>query len=104
MAPIANPLGLNAMPSGDNLWNQIHRSNRRRAKGDVEQLRRQIWHSLRVAADAIDNAVSDGDQEIAIKWTHVQLQMSNAYLKILEAAEVAPEIAEIKKRLEGGGI
>jgi hypothetical protein len=86
------------MSSGQNQWNQTINSKRRRAKGDLTSLQRQLWHWLRVIDGCVEEALAAGDVDRVIKLIHCGNQTANTYIKNTSDSDIEARL----KALEAG--
>ena len=79
------------------------RSGRRRraAPGDLEALRRELWHGIRRVGDVLDKL--DAEPGELCKAANALAAMSNAYRGVTEAAALLPRLEAIEQRLATEG-
>jgi hypothetical protein len=69
------------MPSGQNPWNQLLASNRRRSKGSLEKLQVKLWFAIETADAGLKGAMQEANSEEVRKWVHVISQLGSTYIK-----------------------
>ncbi len=76
---------------------------RRRTAGDLEALRRELWHGLRRVGEVFDD--HDAEPAELCKAANSLAALANAYRGVTEAAELVPRLEAIEARLasERGG-
>lgn len=77
------------------------RAKRTRALGDLDAMRRKLWQAVTTAEEAMLAAADAGDTAATLRGVHALAQASGAFVRIVEAGEIEPRLAELEKRLEG---
>jgi hypothetical protein len=90
------------MPSGENAWNQLLSGKRRRSKGSLEELARQLWYDIAVANAGTRSAMERADAEEVRKWLHVKQQLSGVYLKVMLDSDMEERLRAIEQRFDDG--
>ena len=70
------------MPSGENIWNQLLKEDRRMRKGDLKGLLRKLWFAIETAESGLRGAMQEGDSEEVRRWLHVTSQLASVYAKV----------------------
>ena len=70
------------MPSGENIWNQLLKEDRRMRKGDLKGLLRKLWFCIESAESGLRGAMQEGESEEVRKWLHVTSQLASVYAKV----------------------
>ena len=76
------------------------RQIRRRSAGDLESLRRELWHALRTLGNALD----DPDATIAdlTRVANSLAALGNAYKNATEVSDLAQRIERLETAQKGG--
>jgi hypothetical protein len=90
------------MPSGQNVWNQLLDRKRRRSKGSLEELARQLWYDIAVANAGTRGAMEQADAEEVRRWLHIKQQLSGVYLKVMLDSDIEKRLEAIEQRFDDG--
>ena len=75
---------------------------RRRAKaGDLEALRREMWHAIRKVADLLD--APDAEPADLVRAANALAALGNAYRGVTEAADLVPRLEAIEAAMSARG-
>jgi hypothetical protein len=75
---------------------------RRRAKaGDLEALRREMWHAIRKVADLLD--APDAEPADLVRAANALAALGNAYRGVTEAADLVPRLEAIEATMTAQG-
>jgi len=75
---------------------------RRRAKaGDLEALRREMWHAIRKVADLLD--APDAEPADLVRAANALAALGNAYRGVTEAADLVPRLEAIEAAMSAQG-
>lgn len=75
------------------------RAKRTRALGDLDAMRRKLWQAIVTAEEAMLRAADTGDTAATLRGVHALAQASGAFVRIVEAGEIEPRLAELEKRI-----
>ena len=75
MSDIEGGRGLNPVPSGQHAWNQLLDKKRRRSKGSLDELARQLWYDIAVANAGTRSAMEQADAEEVRRWLHIKQRL-----------------------------
>jgi len=82
-------------------WNQLVSGKRPRGTGDLGQLRAMLWRALRVAEEALYNAVQSADEAMVVKYLHVIGILAARYRDVYGDSELEIRVAAIEAQLNG---
>ena len=91
------------MPSGENIWNQLLRDDRRMRKGDLKGLLRKLWFAIEAAECGLRDAMAAGDGDEVRRWLHIISQLSGAYSKAAVDGDLEQRVKSIEQRVAGDG-
>lgn len=75
---------------------------RRRAKaGDLEALRREMWHAIRKVADLLD--APNAEPADLVRAANALAALGNAYRGVTEAADLVPRLEAIEAAMSAPG-
>ena len=75
---------------------------RRRAKaGNLEALRREMWHAIRKVADLLD--APDAEPSDLVRAANALAALGNAYRGVTEAAELVQRIEALEQAVQSEG-
>jgi hypothetical protein len=75
------------------------RAKRTHALGDLPAMRRKLWQAVVTAEEAMLRAADAGDTAGALRGVHALTQASGAFVRIVEAGEVEPRLAELERKI-----
>ena len=76
----------------------VTRRNRRRTAGDLEALRRELWHACRRVGDVLDDL--DAEPGDLCRAANSLAALANAYRATTESAVLEVEVAELRRRVD----
>jgi hypothetical protein len=86
------------MPSGENIWNQLLKDDRRRGKGSLGKLQRRLWYALDIAECGLREAMGNGDSGEVRHWLHIFNQLSASYSKVALDSDLETRIRLLEDR------
>lgn len=75
------------------------KAKRTRTLGDLTAMRRKLWQAVTTAEEAMLRAADAGDTAATLRGVHALSQASTAFIKIVEAGEIEPRLAELEARI-----
>ena len=73
---------------------------RRRGKaGDLEALRRELWHAVRLVSDALD--ADDLDVGDLVRGANALAALANSYRGVTESADLVPRLEALEAATKG---
>lgn len=88
------------MPSGENPWNHLLVSGRRKSKGDLNRLQAKLWHGIDVAEAGLIAAMTDADSGEVRRWLHVLHQLAGTYVKIALDGDIEMRLRVVEAQLK----
>jgi hypothetical protein len=77
-------------------YTELLRTKRKRNSGSLSALQRQLWHGLKIVDVALTEAMQRNDDESLRRWLHLLTQMSGAYSKLVETAELDAKLQAVE--------
>jgi hypothetical protein len=77
-------------------YTELLRTKRKRNSGSLSALQRQLWHGLKIVDVALTEAMQRNDDESLRRWLHLLTQMSGAYSKLVEIAELDEKLRAVE--------
>jgi hypothetical protein len=83
---------------GQNSWNELLKTNRRRSPGSLAKVQQRLWFAIQVCDGGIREMMAAGDHEQTRKWIHCLTSVSNAYAKIAIDGSLEERIRELEAK------
>ena len=91
------------MPSGQNLWNQLLKPDKRRRQGDLASLRRALWFAITASEAGMRDAMAAGNTDEFRKFVHALNQLGGTYIRCTLDGDLEARLARIEASLNTGG-
>ena len=78
------------------------RAKRTRGVGSLDAMRAKLWQAIVTAEEAMLTAADAGDTAGALRGVHALAQASGAFVRIVEAGEIEPRLAELEAAVAAG--
>ena len=92
------------MPSGENIWNQLLRDDRRRGKGSLNKLQRRLWYALDVAEGGLKGAMQEDDAEGVRRWLHIFNQLASSYSRVAIDSDIETRVKALESGTASGNL
>jgi hypothetical protein len=86
------------MPSGENVWNELLKTMRPKAKGSLVALQVKLWRGIRAAELGMNKAMAENDSDEVRRWLHVMQQLAGVYIKTVVDADIELRLGQLEKR------